>query len=134
MEPQLPINELPKLGGPEAEVCPSGVHSHDRLRHVVCDLRQIERAAGMFRAMGDPARMHILVLLMDQECCVSELVEHLGEKNSTISQRLKILHTEGLLRRRRDKSHLYYSLADDHVRDLVRNMMAHAAESHAHND
>jgi DNA-binding transcriptional ArsR family regulator len=88
----------------------------------------IARAAQLFRAMGDPARLRILILLLDRQWCVTELVEEMGEKFSTVSQRLRVLRTEGLVGRRRVGTHLYYTLADDHVADLVRNALAHATE------
>lgn len=56
------------------------------------------------------------------------MVETLGEKFSTVSQRLRILRSEGLVSRRREKSHVFYALADDHVKDLVSNALAHADE------
>jgi DNA-binding transcriptional ArsR family regulator len=65
---------------------------------------------------------------MDGERCVSELVETLGDKFSTVSQRLRLLRGEGLVLRRRDGTHLYYALADTHVTELIQNALAHAAE------
>ena len=47
---------------------------------------------------------------------------------STVSQRLRLLRSEGLVRRRRDGRHIYYSLTDDHVAELVFNALEHAAE------
>jgi ArsR family transcriptional regulator len=82
----------------------------------------------MFRAMGDTARLRLLHLLVGGEVCVGELVAASGEKFSTVSQRLRVLRTEGLVARRRDGSHVFYALADDHVKDLVSNALAHAAE------
>ena len=55
-------------------------------------------------------------------------MQAVGEKFPTVSQRLRLLRTEGLVRRRRDGNHLFYSLADRHVADLVHNALAHAAE------
>jgi ArsR family transcriptional regulator len=88
----------------------------------------IERAGRIFRALGDGPRLRLVELLSRGETCVSELVVLAGEKFSTVSQRLRLLRQEGLVRRRRDGTHLYYSLADDHVAELVANALAHAAE------
>ncbi|HEV3082290.1 MAG TPA: helix-turn-helix domain-containing protein, partial [Gemmataceae bacterium] len=52
----------------------------------------------------------------------------LGEKFSTVSQRLRMLRTEGLVKRRRAGNHLFYALSDRHVADLVQNALAHADE------
>jgi ArsR family transcriptional regulator len=86
------------------------------------------RAADLFRAMGDAARLRILELLAQRERCVTELVRELGEKFPTVSQRLRILRGEGLVARRRQGNHLFYALADRHVADLLHNALAHADE------
>jgi len=86
-------------------------------------------AAAMCRAMSDPARLRLLLRLAEKELCVSELVAHEQAKLSSISARLQTLHTAGLVARRRDAKHIYYTLADDHVRDLLHNVLSHAAEA-----
>jgi ArsR family transcriptional regulator, lead/cadmium/zinc/bismuth-responsive transcriptional repressor len=88
----------------------------------------LERAAQLFRAMADGPRLRILDLLKKGEMCVTEIVAALDEKFSTVSQRLRILRSEGLIIRRRAGNHLYYALADRHVADLILNALAHARE------
>lgn len=105
--------------------CRPGDHDHGDSRPEV-DSAALERAAGMFRAMGDAPRLRILQLLLAGEACVTEIVATVGEKFSTVSQRLRVLRGEGMVSRRRDKTHLYYSLADRHVADLIRNALDHA--------
>jgi DNA-binding transcriptional ArsR family regulator len=90
--------------------------------------RDIDRAAALFRAMGEPSRLRLLALLDLGESCVGDIAESLADKLSTVSQRLKVLRAEGLLNRRRDGKHLFYSLADNHVSSLLRNALAHASE------
>jgi ArsR family transcriptional regulator len=91
----------------------------------------LERAAQLFRAMGDSPRLRMLDMLAQRELCVTEIVQALGEKFSTVSQRLRLLRIEGLVVRRRKGTHLYYELADRHVADLIHNALAHAAELEA---
>ena len=88
----------------------------------------VERAAAIFRAMGDTARLHLLERLTLGEYCVTELAEFSGEGLSTISQRLRTLRAEGLVARRREGKHIYYALADDHITDLIKNALEHAGE------
>lgn len=90
--------------------------------------KALERASRIFRALGDEPRLRMLELLSNGERCVSELVEALDEKFSTISQRLRLLRTEGLVNRRREGTHLFYALADQHVTDLIQNALEHARE------
>jgi ArsR family transcriptional regulator, lead/cadmium/zinc/bismuth-responsive transcriptional repressor len=88
----------------------------------------LDRAAQLFRAMGDSPRLRVLELLKKGELCVTEIVAAVNEKFSTVSQRLRVLRGEGLIARRRAGNHLYYSLADRHVADLITNALAHAEE------
>src|SRR5262245_56386082 len=91
----------------------------------------LDRADGPFQARGGRGRLRPLELLAGREWCVSELVEAMGEKVSTVSQRLRILRTAGLVVRRRQGTHLFYCLADRHVVDLIENALAHADELEA---
>lgn len=88
----------------------------------------IERAAQLFRALGDSARLSLLERLATGEYCVTELAEATGEGLSTISQRLRTLRAERLLKRRRLGKHVYYTLADEHVAELIGAAIEHAKE------
>jgi DNA-binding transcriptional ArsR family regulator len=90
--------------------------------------RALESAARLFRAIGDHERLRLLAILSEGERCVTELADSVDASLSTVSQRLRVLRAEGLLARRRDGKHVYYSLVDDHVAELVANALAHAGE------
>jgi ArsR family transcriptional regulator, lead/cadmium/zinc/bismuth-responsive transcriptional repressor len=111
---------------PRSKPEPGCSHSHQTPPAV--DTAAVERAARLFRAMGDSQRLALLQRLAAGERCVSELVTATGDKFPTVSARLRILRTEGLIRRRRSGLHVYYSLADDHVAGLIWNALAHADE------
>lgn len=91
----------------------------------------IDRAARIFRALGEPSRLRLLTLLARGGACVSQVAAAEGDEISTVSQRLRVLRAEGLVARRRRGKHIEYTLADQHVVDLVFNALAHAAE-HRH--
>jgi ArsR family transcriptional regulator, lead/cadmium/zinc/bismuth-responsive transcriptional repressor len=80
---------------------------------------QVEAAAEMFSALGDPERLRLLLRLAESEACVSELAEDEGEKITTVSARLKTLSVVRLVRRRREAKHVFYALADEHVLPLI---------------
>jgi ArsR family transcriptional regulator, lead/cadmium/zinc/bismuth-responsive transcriptional repressor len=94
------------------------------------DERQLEGAAAMFDALSDTSRLKTLVLLAGKELSVSEIAAAEGEKMTTVSARLQILHAARLIARRRKGKSVIYSIADDHVLTLVENAVAHAAEKH----
>jgi ArsR family transcriptional regulator, lead/cadmium/zinc/bismuth-responsive transcriptional repressor len=92
------------------------------------DQAACQRAAGLFRMLGDPARMQVLALLAGREMCVSEIAAALGDSLPAVSQRLKLLRSERIVTQRRAGKHIYYALADKHVVDLIANGLAHAEE------
>ena len=92
------------------------------------NLQACERAAAIFRALGDPQRLRMLMLLEADERCVSEICTMLGEPMPAISQRLRLLKSERIVRSRREGKHVFYALADEHISRLVTNGVMHAME------
>jgi len=87
-----------------------------------------DRAAAIFRALGDPGRLRILEMLLTSPLCVSAISRELHDSMPAVSQRLKLLRSERLVVRHRQGKHVIYSLADLHISELVRNGLAHASE------
>jgi Helix-turn-helix domain len=57
-----------------------------------------ERAAEVFRALGNPARIRIVAELARRQACVtSDLVDLLPLAQSTVSQHLKVLKEAGIV-------------------------------------
>ena len=109
---------------------PSREHPRRTAVHLPSD-QQIETAAAIFRALGDPERLRLLVRLAGGEACVSDLADEEDEKITTVSARLKTLRTVRLVKRRREAKHAFYTLADQHVLPLIQNAIDHAAEGRA---
>lgn len=86
----------------------------------------LARAAEMFAAVANPDRLRLLECLRAGEACVSGLAEHLDEPITTTSNRLRTLARAGLVSRRREERHQYYSLADEHVVRLLDLALEHA--------
>lgn len=113
---------------PSKRAVPCGPHAADRPHVAAVSDGAFERAAALFRAAGDLARLRLLHRLDAGECCVTELADASETKLSTLSQQLRVLHAERIVKRRRDGKHIFYSLADDHVRELIRAALDHASE------
>lgn len=90
----------------------------------------IARAAALFRAAGDVSRLRLLDHLGTSEACVSELAAAFDMKMSTLSQQLRVLLAERLVARRREGKHVFYRLADEHIRELIHAALDHAGEAH----
>jgi ArsR family transcriptional regulator, lead/cadmium/zinc/bismuth-responsive transcriptional repressor len=101
---------------------------HARRRKAEVDRDACERAAGIFRALGDTSRLQMLAMLAEGDMCVTEIAGRLGDNLSAVSQRLRLLRSERIVKQRREGKHIFYSLADRHVAELILNALAHAAE------
>ena len=86
----------------------------------------LEKAARIFRALADPARLRLLTILSEGSACVSELASE--DQLSTVSQRLRTLRSENLVSRKRQGKHIIYGLSDDHVMEMIVNALSHAGE------
>ena len=91
-----------------------------------CDL--ILRLADFFKNFGDSTRIKILTALDKEELCVCEISERLSMTDSAVSHQLKILKNADLVRSERRGKHIFYSLADTHVRDIIEKAIEHIQE------
>ena len=77
------------------------------------------RAAERFRLLGDPVRLGLLNLLVDQgELSVQELAELQAQSHQNTSKHLRKLAEAGLVGCRRDGLHVYYRVTDPSVSGL----------------
>ena len=63
-----------------------------------------------FKAIGEPTRLKIIKMLSLSSFCVCELSEYLNMLQPRVSQHLKILKDEGLVKENREGYWVYYSL------------------------
>lgn len=85
-----------------------------------------QRTAEMFRVLGDPTRLRVIALLRESEVCVHTLASTLDMSQSAISHQLRVLRQMGLVRSRKQGRFVYYTLDDNHVRDMVDLALLHA--------
>lgn len=78
----------------------------------------IELVAARFRAMGEPLRLRMLQELESGERSVSAIAESVESTQPNVSKHLKILQDAGLVKRRRQGTTVYYSIADEMVFEL----------------
>jgi DNA-binding transcriptional ArsR family regulator len=78
-----------------------------------------QKQAQLFRALSHPVRLRILDILSRQEACVCHLTAILGKRQPYVSQQLATLREAGLVTDRRDGTLIYYSLADEHLAELL---------------
>lgn len=80
------------------------------------------------KAVGDSTRVRILWALDINEMCVCDLAFLLGMTKSAISHQLHALKQANLVKFRKDGKNAYYSLADEHVKDILELSLSHVTE------
>ena len=94
---------------------------------VVPEKENMEHIAELFKGFADPTRVHILYLLAArQELCVTDITEAVDLSQSAISHQLRILKQMHLIKFRREGKNIHYSLADDHVKTILKMGIEHA--------
>lgn len=94
--------------------------------------RQVGELAEVFRLLGEPNRLRMVLACLEAPRAVGDLVEALGLSQTLVSHHLRLLRTAHVLRGDRQGRQVHYAIDDEHVRDTVRNMVAHLTEPHDH--
>ena len=85
----------------------------------------LELIAARFRALSEPMRLKLLMLLEEGEKNVTELVQATGATQTNISRHLGVLTTAGLLARRKNGLQVFYRISDPGIFE----MCAHVCKS-----
>ncbi len=85
--------------------------------------------AELFRTFGDSTRIQILNVLIAQELCVGEVCELLTMSQSAVSHQLRVMRSNGLVKKRKKGRHIFYSVKDKHIQTLYQQGLAHAQEA-----
>ena len=93
---------------------------------------QLTDVTEVFRLLGEPNRLRIVLACLDEAQGVGEICEALGLSQSLTSHHLRLLRTARIMRATRHGRQVAYTVDDDHVRYVVRNMIAHFVEPHEH--
>ncbi|GBF04464.1 regulatory protein ArsR [Deinococcus aerius] len=86
----------------------------------------LARVSEVFKALSEPTRAQLVLLLPGGQRSVMRLVKALGQPQSTVSRHLALLRGADLVRTRREGPSVHHRLADTHVAQLVREAFSHA--------
>lgn len=81
---------------------------------MVEDNADMTQAVKVYKALGEPTRLKIAMLLTEEKMCCSDIGSKLESvAGSTLSHHLKQLTDCGLLNLRKDGTYIYYSVNRD---------------------
>ena len=81
-----------------------------------------------FKVLGDSTRISILFAIDGEPMCVCDIASLLGMTKSAVSHQLKILRQSDLVSYRKSGKNVFYTLKDDHVRDIIEKALEHIKE------
>lgn len=84
--------------------------------------------ADMFKIFADSTRLKIICAIINEELCVCDLCELLGLNQTTVSHQLKTLRDAKLVKSRREGKQIFYSLKDNHVKQIISAGLEHVIE------
>ena len=84
-----------------------------------------ENLSFLFKAFSEPIRIKILLAMLYNEICVQDLATLLKVSQPRISNQLKLLKLHKLVKTRKEKNNVFYSLDDKHIKDILSIGLSH---------
>ncbi len=100
----------------------------DEVKKAMIKDEDFSNISDFFRIFADSTRIKILWALDKKEMCVCDIASLLGMTKSAVSHQLKVLKDNNLVKNRRNGKVVYYSLSDDHVKDIFEKAVEHINE------
>ena len=100
----------------------------NRVRSDMPDGEVFYRLANLYKMLADITRVKILWALSCESLCVCDLAVLLDTTKSAISHQLRTLRIANLVRYKRRGRVVFYSLADEHVKDIFEKGYEHISE------
>jgi ArsR family transcriptional regulator len=113
------------------EFCDCTLIHHDLVKQVAAALPDegvLLDVADLFKMFADSTRVKIICALTKAEMCVCDIAALLAMSASAISHQLRLLRQSKLVKYRREGKVVYYSLDDEHVRDILDLALVHLNE------
>ena len=92
----------------------------------------LTRVSEVFKALSEPIRLRLVLLLTDGERNVAELVRVLRLPQSTVSRHLAILRATKLVCSERRGTSMVYRLSDAHLTAFLVEAFSHAEHERLH--
>jgi DNA-binding transcriptional ArsR family regulator len=98
---------------------------HADIGRLLDDAGFAQAAADSVQALSASSRLRILARLHAGSASVNEIAESVGMEGSAVSHQLRLLRHFGLIVGQRDGRRVIYELHDDHVAELLEQVVSH---------
>ena len=122
------VRSIDKINDEKCEV--TLIHE-DNVKKAINELPNdglIADLSDMFKIFGDQTRVKILMALESGELCVCDIAAVMDMSQSAISHQLRVLKQSNIVKTRRQGKVVYYSISDDHVKEIFDIAIVHVQE------
>lgn len=111
------------------EICEiTNVHE-DVVQHVKNEIPDLTNVLMLMKALADDTRLKIVyALTVETRLCVCDVADIIGTSVATASHHLRYLKEHRLAKSERVGKQVFYSLADDHIYQIVTIAYEHGVE------
>ncbi|MEK4485914.1 metalloregulator ArsR/SmtB family transcription factor [Psychrobacillus sp. FSL H8-0484] len=111
------------------DMCEVTCFDEDVVKRVQPKLEELDSVELLFKALSDATRLKITyALTIEKELCVCDVANIMGTTAATASHHLRYLRNMGLAKYRKEGKLVFYSIVDDHVRQLLTIALEHSKE------
>lgn len=101
----------------------------NNLSKEMLDEEILQDVSDLFKVFSDSTRIKIIFALFKSEMCVCDIAALLEMNQSAISHQLRVLKQSRLVKYRKDGKSVYYSLDDDHIKQIFHMALDHIKET-----
>jgi ArsR family transcriptional regulator, lead/cadmium/zinc/bismuth-responsive transcriptional repressor len=94
----------------------------------VFDDERVTPLADLFRLLGDPTRLRIVLACAGERIAVGAIADALGLSPSLVSHHLRLLRAARIVRAEREGKQVFYAAADAHISAMLAGMLEHVEE------
>jgi ArsR family transcriptional regulator, lead/cadmium/zinc/bismuth-responsive transcriptional repressor len=115
----------------KGDTCEIYCYNEEKVHDIQRDLQTVDisSVAKMLKAIADENRAKITyALCQEEELCVCDLANILGISVANASHHLRTLHKQGIVKFRKEGKLAFYSLDDEHIKQIMMMALAHKSE------
>ncbi|KFL15065.1 ArsR family transcriptional regulator [Geobacillus stearothermophilus] len=113
------------------DTCEIYCYDEEKVNRIQGELQKedISSVVLLFKALADENRAKIVYsLCQDKELCVCDIANIIGASVATTSHHLRTLYKQGIVKYRKEGKLAFYSLDDDHIKQLIMIALVHEKE------
>ena len=124
----IQVKEAKVIKNKKVEQCNLFCYNKEKVEEIkdfITEEGDVQSVSELFKILGDPTKIKILLSLAKGELCVCDITHIIGMSLSAVSHQLRILRTSNLVTYRSEGKMAMYSLKDYSILERINNGKEH---------